>query len=112
MTAEPLKIQRIDARRDDAQAALADLRRRLSPRGDVVSEADRRRTLEIFGKALSPSEVVERICQDVRQRGLSAVLDYSARIDKADVTAHTLRVPAEELAAAHAAAEPRFLAAV
>jgi histidinol dehydrogenase len=37
------------------------------------------------------------------------VLDYSARIDKAALTADTLRVPADELAAAHRRADRGFL---
>ena len=104
-----LMIQRIDTRTDDVQAVLAALLERLSPRGNVVSEAGRRRTLEVFGEALTPVQVVERICGDVRTKGLTAVLDYSARIDKAQLTAETLRVPAAELQAAHRAAEPAFL---
>jgi histidinol dehydrogenase len=112
MSVPPLDIRRIDSRRADARAELAALRDRLSPRGQVVSEAGRRRTLEVFGRELTPSEVVDRICEDVRRAGLSAVLDYSARIDKADTTPATLRVRHEELADAHAKAEPQFLATV
>ncbi|MCR4415810.1 MAG: histidinol dehydrogenase, partial [Thermoguttaceae bacterium] len=82
------------------------------PRGDVVSQEGRRRTIEIFGEPLSPAQVVERICREVEQRGLAAVLDYSARIDGAKLTAETLRVPAEELSRAHAQADPAFLDAV
>jgi histidinol dehydrogenase len=107
-----LKIRRIDSRRDDLRAALAELRERLSPRGDVVSEAGRRRTVEVFGEPLTPQEVVEQICRDVRTAGLAAVLDYSRRIDKAELTPQTLRVPAEELEAAHAAADREFLATI
>ena len=36
------------------------------------------------------------------------MLDYSARIDKAELTAETLRVPADELAAAHRAGRSRI----
>ena len=107
-----LNIRRIDTRQDNVGRALAALRERLSPRGDVVSDAGRRRTIEVFGEALSPQQVVERICHDVRERGLAAVLDYSRRIDKADLTAETILVPADELRRAHAAAEPQFLATV
>lgn len=112
MTVCDLKIRRIDSRRDDIGAAMAELRAKLSPRGDVVSPAGRQRTIEVFGEALSPQQVVERICRDVDEKGLPAVLDYSAKIDKAQVTPQTLRVPAEELAQAHAAADPEFLAAI
>jgi histidinol dehydrogenase len=107
-----LNIQRIDSRQKDVRRAILDLRERLSPRGNVVSEAGRRRTVEVFGEPLSPGQVVERICQDVRSRGLPAVLDYSARIDKAQLTSATLRVPPAELAAAHRACDPQFLATV
>lgn len=109
---EPLNIRRIDARREDLRAAIAELRERLSPRGNVVSEAGRRRTIEVFGEPLAPQQVVERICSEVRARGLAAVLDYSARLDQAQLTPQTLRVPADELAQAHAAASPEFLATV
>jgi len=107
-----LRIRRIDGRKEDIRAAMAELRRKLSPRGDVVSQAGRQRTMEIFGQPLSPAEVVARICRDVDQRGLAAVLDYSARIDKAELTAAALRVPEDELARAHAAADAEFLAAI
>jgi histidinol dehydrogenase len=107
-----LNITRIDTRRDDVQAALAALREKLSPRGNVVSEEGRRRTIEVFGEPLSPAQVVERICGDVRDRGLAAVLDYSARIDKAPLTAESLRVPQADLQQAHAAADAGFLATI
>ncbi len=107
-----LNIERIDSRQKDARGAMAALRERLSPRGNVVSEAGRLRTLEVFGEPLSPTQVVERICTDVRTKGLAALVDYSAKLDKARLTADTLRVPAAELAAAHRAADPDFLATI
>lgn len=110
MMPAPLNILRIDTRRDDVAARLDDLRARLSPRGNVVSEAGRQRTIAVFGEPLSPQQVVERICDDVRGQGLPAVLDYSRRIDRAEVTAATLRVSDAELRQAHAAADPNFLA--
>ena len=108
----PLNILRIDTRNEQWREAIAALRERLSPRGNVVSEAGRKRTIEVFGEALSPEQVVERICGDVRERGLAAVLEYSAKIDKATLSAETIRVPEAELATAHAQARPEFLAAI
>lgn len=110
--AKPLAIARIDARRADSRAAIDDLRRKLAPEGNVVSEAGRRKTIEVFGEALSPVEVVDRICDDVRSRGLEAVLEYTAKLDGAQLTAETLRVSPDELAAAHRAADPDFLAMI
>lgn len=107
-----LNIRRIDSRRDDIRAAMAALREKLSPRGNVVSQAGRERTIEVFGEPLSPVQVVDRICRDVAEKGLAAVLDYTARIDKAQLTAQTVRVPQAELERAHAQADPQFLQAV
>ena len=44
--------------------------------------------------------------------GLEAVLRYTKQLDGADLTAETLRVPAADLAAAHAKADPEFLATI
>src|SRR5262245_41913030 len=110
--APPFSMQRIDTRQSDVAVALAALRQKLSPAGNVVSEAGRRRTIEVFGEALSPQEVVERICGDVRSRGLAAVLEYSRKLDKAELTPEMVRVSATELTAAHAAADPQLLATV
>jgi histidinol dehydrogenase len=107
-----LAIRRIDTADAGAREQLAALRARLAPDGDVVSEAGRRKTIEAFGEPLTPSQVVERICRDVRQRGLAAVLEYTARLDGKQLSADELRVPAADLAAAHAAAAPEFLEAV
>ncbi len=112
MPDSPLGIPRIDSRRADAKASLAALRAALSPRGDIVSPQGRQRTIEVFGQPLSPLEVAQRICGDVRTGGLAAVLDYSARIDGARLTAETLRVSAAELETAHRAADAEFLASI
>lgn len=105
-------MQRIDTRHDDFAASLAALRAKLSPAGEVVSAASRQRTIEVFGEPLSPQQVVERICGDVARRGLDAVLEYSRKLDKADLTADTLRVSEEEMAAAHASTPPELLATI
>ncbi len=105
----PLEIQRIDTRQPDAQAAIAQLRAKLSPAGNVVTDAGRQKTLEVFGTAMAPTEVVERICSDVRHQGLEAVLRYTAKLDGAQLSANTLRVPPDDLASAHAHAAPPFL---
>jgi histidinol dehydrogenase len=105
----PLDISRIDTRQPEAQSALAQLRARLAPSGSVVSEAGRQKTLEVFGTPMAPTEVVERICSDVRTQGLEAVLRYTAQLDGVQLSAGTLRVPPDDLAAAHAHAAPAFL---
>ena len=59
MTDEKLNIRRFDSRRDDVREALGELRLRLSPRGDITSAEDRRRTKNVFGRQLTPAEVAE-----------------------------------------------------
>jgi histidinol dehydrogenase len=95
----------------DPQAArqLADLRQQLTLQADIVSPRSRKLTEAVFGKALTPSQVVERICADVRQRGLEALLHYTEQLDGVRLERCSLRVSAAELAAAHARAEPAFL---
>lgn len=104
-----LRIPTLDCSVQDPLATLAELRRKLSPQGDIVSEAGRQRTIALFGEPLAPRQVVQRICADVRQRGLEAVLEYTQRLDQKQLTGQTLRVPAEELQAAHESADPAFL---
>jgi histidinol dehydrogenase len=104
-----LQIATIDTRSGDAGAHFAALRAKLSPRGDVVSEAGRQRTIELFGSPLSPQQVVERICGDVRERGLPAVLEYTQKLDRKQLDAGTIRVSADELEAANEAADPVYL---
>lgn len=107
-----MNIQRIDSRRDDIAVQMNALREKLSIRGDIVSESGRARTIEIFGEALTPQQIVKRICRDVAANGLSALLDYGQRIDRADLDKETLRVSYEELEKAHRQADPAFLESI
>jgi histidinol dehydrogenase len=109
MTSKPLMITTIDCSRDHAEELIAALRDKLSPRGDIVSEAGRRRTIELFGEALSPQQVVERICRDVQDRGLDAVLEYGRKLDQKALTFDTLRVQPAEFEQAHQKADREFL---
>ncbi len=112
MTQPALNLQWIDARQNDVQEKIDALRQKLSVKGNIVSEEGKRRTIEIFGAPLTPAEVAETICRDVAEKGLPALLDYSKRIDRADLTADQLRVPQAELDAALEKVEPEFLRSV
>src|SRR5262245_32591091 len=104
-----LNICRIDCASDDAREAIRELRRQLSPDGNVVSPQGRARTIAAFGEPLTPQQVVERICADVQCRGLEAVLDYTARLDGVTLERADVRVPAEALRAAFSRADPAYL---
>ncbi len=107
-----LAIQRIDTSTPEASQQIEELRKKLSPQGNVVSEAGRQKTIEVFGEPLSPVAAVERICGEVREQGLEAVLEYTQRLDGAELDAESIRVSPEELAAAHEAADEAFLETV
>jgi histidinol dehydrogenase len=84
----------------------------LSPQGDVVSDADRQRTIDIFGEPLTPRQSVKKICGDIEAQGLSALLNYAARIDRWEGTAADLRVPQNELESAATHADQALLTSV
>ncbi|MFG0261385.1 MAG: histidinol dehydrogenase [Novipirellula sp. JB048] len=106
-----LKIQRVDAREGSADVLLS-LRQKLSPAGDVVSPQGRALTQKVFGQPLTPVEVVQKICHDVQHEGTAALLRYSRALDDAELSPEQLRVPAEALEAAHAAADPQLIESI
>ncbi len=107
-----LSILVIDCAQDNAEVLLAELRKKLSPRGDVVSEAGKKRTMELFGEALSPRQVVSRICRDVAQTGLGAVVGYTQKLDGVLLSPESICVSPAELEEAHAKADPSYLAVI
>lgn len=105
----PPAIPTIDTRHDDAREAIQRLRRLLSPNGEIVTPQGRARTMAVFGEPLTPRQVVQRICADVRMRGLPAVLDYTAKLDRAELTPETIRVPREDIERAASEADPEYI---
>lgn len=110
--AQPIaEIPVVDAR-EGSPEVLETLRRRLSPRGDVVSPRGSELTIRVFGQPLPPTEVVERICGDVQSEGTAAVVRYTAALDGVDLTAASMRVSAGELQAARDQVDPQLLATI
>src|SRR5438876_9681713 len=83
----------------DPQAArqLAELRQQLTLQADIVSPRGRQLTQAVFGETLPPGRVVERVCADVRDRGLEALLHYTEQLDGVRLERATLRVGCQEL---------------
>ena len=105
-------IRRINLHTSTGREELESLRQTLVSQGDLVSPAGRQKTVNVFGEPLSPKQVVEKICEDVKRQGLPAVLDYTKRIDRSNVTADTFQVPCEKLQESHGRVAPEFLAAI
>ncbi len=64
------------------------------------------------GLVVNVPVIVREIIREVRGSGDAEVARLTREFDKAEVTADTLRVPTEQIEAAHKAAEPEFLALV
>jgi len=111
-TVSTLKIPVINLSDERASVLFEELREKLSPQGNVVSPSGRQRTIELFGEPLSPQQVVERICNDVRKDGLAAVLNYTAKLDRKVLDAMSIRVSPDELKQAHQAADDNYLQTV
>ncbi len=105
-------LQRLRTSSPDFDSKLDSLRKRLSPDGNVVSERSQLLTQQIFGQPLSPQQVVERICTEVRSQGIEAVLKYAKALDNPDTSRASLKVPVESMEQAHRNADPYFLQCV
>lgn len=112
MASTNLCIERLDASTETFEADVARLRKKLSPNGSVVSERGKQLTMSVFGEALSPQAVVERICNDVKNRGTEAVLHYARALDNPDSSADSLRIPLDLLQRSHSQASAEFLSTV
>ncbi|MBL4884730.1 MAG: histidinol dehydrogenase [Planctomycetaceae bacterium] len=105
----PVEIPVINLSDAGADALFDELRAKLSPQGNVVSPSGRQLTIDLFGEPLSPQQVVERICEDVKNNGLDAVLKYTAKLDRKELDPQTIRVSQEELEQAHSLADEQYL---
>lgn len=107
-----MEIPQVDWRTDDLDQFLNGLRERLSPDGDIVSSQSQELTLRVFGEPLSPQQVVQRICQDVRMEGLPALLRYTGELDGVSLRGEEIRVPKSEMQVAHETVDPLFLESI
>jgi histidinol dehydrogenase len=104
-----LKIRQLRMDSPGAAEELLALRRQLGAQGNVVSPRGQALTRKVFGAPLTPLQVVERVCADVRARGREALFHYTEQFDRTTLTPETLRVSNEELEQAHARADPALL---
>lgn len=104
-----LKLRRIDLSATNSAAQITRLRDQFRYDSEVVSTAQKKLTQQVFGEAMPPVRCVERICNDVRDKGLAAVLHYTEAFDKVKLKPDLIRVKPAELAEAHAAASPEFI---
>jgi histidinol dehydrogenase len=104
-----LKVRRIVLSASNGRQQLSKFQEQLRPDSDTVTPQGKKLTQSVFGKPISPAQAVERICTDVRDQGVAAVLRYTELFDKAKLKADHVRVDESELAQAHAAADQAFI---
>lgn len=104
-------ITTIDCRQGDARELFRQLREKLSPRRCCFRSrtSANHRTVR---RTTQPTRSCPANSDDVRSRGLDAVLHYTSKLDRRDLTPQTIRVTPEELATAAAKASPEFLATI
>ncbi len=104
-----LKIRRIDTSNPHAARQLAALKNPFADQANVVTPASRKLTQAVFGEAIPPAKAVEKICGEVQNKGINALLNYTEKFDKVRADAAQIRVQPEEMAAAFAATDPSFI---
>jgi len=100
-----VKLSVIQGSASGLRAAILDLRTRLGVAGAIVSEASRRKTIEVFDAPLTPAEVVRRILADVRADGDVAVARYTRLLDGAALPPSRFRVSPGEIQSAAASVD-------
>ena len=98
--------------RPEALAVMESLRKSLSPRGDIVSPRGRELTMKVFGEALAPVAVVDRILSDISTSGISALIRYTELLDGKKLTPETIRVSTSEMADAAAHVSPAYTSTI
>jgi histidinol dehydrogenase len=105
-----LKVRRIDLTEPSGKAAYAKYKNIIHPEaGDAITAQGKKLSQAVFKAVLTPTEAVSRICKDVREKGLQAVMQYTESFDKVKLKPEMVRVKPAELADAHASASPEYL---
>ncbi|MFO7897948.1 MAG: histidinol dehydrogenase [Planctomycetota bacterium] len=96
----------------EAGSAIARLSERLAIFERESSARSAELTRKVFGEALAPSRVVDRIVDAVRRRGDDAVSEYTLKLDGAILTPDLFRVDPSVALQAEKGADEGFLSAV
>lgn len=94
------------------ETALTRILRRLEIFEQTASPSAERRTKQIFGKPLTPREVVRKIVEDVRKDGDEAVLEYIRQIDACELTAEQLEITQDEIDTAYEGVSEQLIDAI
>ena len=104
-----LKVRRIDLTESNGRSQFAKFKAQISPEGDTITPAGKKLSQAVFKAVLTPTQVVDRICKDVREKGVSAVTYFTEQFDKIKIKPDAIKVKPSDLADAHAAASDEYL---
>ncbi len=79
---------------------------------DTVTDVMESKTKEVFGEPLSPAESVERVVNDVKEKGDEALKYYSEKFEGVKLPAEKFRIQASEIEAAYKKVSPEFINAI
>ena len=102
----------INASEKNARDRIGALKAALGVFSGMTSSASRRKTIEAFGKPLSPCEIVSKIVKDVKRRGDKALFEYTKKLDGAALNARNITAKASELKDARKSVSKKFLKAM
>jgi len=102
----------INASQKNAAGRIKALKDKLGIFSGMTSAASRRKTIEVFGRALSPIEVVSNILRDVRVRGDKALFEFTKKLDGAVLNRRTLKVSPPEMKRARKSVSKKTLKAM
>lgn len=88
------------------------LRRKLSVTEGIVTSKSSALTQRVFGKPLTPPQVVEAIIGDIEVRGDEAVHHYARELDGADLSQKGAEVPQGEVESAYNRVDPELIEAL
>ena len=102
----------INASEKNAASKIKALKNKLGVFSGMTSAASRRKTIQVFGRPLSPLEIVSRIVRDVRAGGDKALFEYTKKLDGAVLNRRTLKVSPSEFGRARKSVSKKTLKAM
>jgi len=95
-----------------AKEKILKIKRRLAVSSGVRSAASRKKSVEVFGRALSPADIVKRIVQDIKSKGDKALFYYTRKLDGANLNSRTIKATTSEIESARKKLSKRFFKAL
>jgi histidinol dehydrogenase len=104
-----MKVRRIDMTEPAGKQQLAKYKAMVAPEGDIITPQGKKLSQAAFKAVLTPTQAVERICKEVREKGAASVVHYTELFDKVKLKPENLRVKEQDIIDAHGVASGDYL---